>query len=118
MIGPIKHAFDYSLPPNAEILVINFKDDAFYRFFGSTPIAEHIPMNPEDLVNDDCFSILRFELNKMNDIHGRVDHILKFSELYLKNRNEIAVQLANFKEQSLNAIKSVACQNSLYRREI
>jgi AraC-like DNA-binding protein len=118
MFGPIKHAFDYSLPPNAEILIINFKDDAFYRFFGNTPIAEHLPMNPEDLVNDDCFSILWFELNKMNDTQSRVNHILKFSEPYLASRNEIAVQLANFKERSLNSIKSVACQNSQTERNI
>lgn len=118
MIGPIRHAFDYSLPPNAEILVVNFKDDAFYRFFGNTPIAEHIPMNPEDLVNDDCFSVLWYELNKMSDSNERVDHILKFCKLYLGNRNEIALQLANFKEQSLNSIKSVARQNSQTERNI
>ncbi len=118
MIGPIKHAFDYALPPNSEILTINFKDDAFYRFFGNAAITEHVPMNPEDLVNDDCFSILWFELSKLNDTHARAEHILKFSESYLVNRNKIAEQLANFKEQSLNSIKSVACQNNQTERNI
>ncbi|MDI1255597.1 MAG: hypothetical protein PSV16_05810 [Flavobacterium sp.] len=118
MIGPVKQAFDYSLPPNAEILTVNFKDDAFYRFFGTTAIAEHVPMNPEDLVNEDCFNILWHELNKMTDTNTRVNHILKFSEPYLANRNKIAEQLANFKEQSLNPIKSVASQNSQTERNI
>lgn len=118
MIGPVKQAFDYSLPPNSEILTVNFKDDAFYRFFGNAAIAEHVPVNPEDSVNEDCFSILWYELSKMNDTNGKVNHILKFSEPYLVNRNKIAEQLANFKEQSLNPIKSVASKNNQTERNI
>ena len=116
MIGPIKQAFDYSLPPNTEILTVNFKDDAFYRFFGNAVIAEHLPMNPEDLVNENCFSLLWYELSKMSDTNDRVRHILKFSEPYLVSRNKIAQQLANFKQQSLNPIKFVASQNSQTER--
>jgi len=118
MIGPIKQAFDYVLPPNTEMLTINFKDDAFYRFFGSTAISEHLPMNPDELVNDDCFGILWYELSKMNDTNERVNHILEFSEPYLVNRNKIAEQLSNFKEQSLNPIKWVASQNSQTERNM
>jgi AraC-like DNA-binding protein len=118
MIGPIKQAFEYSLPPNTEILTVNFKDDAFYRFFGNAAIAENVPMNPEDLVNEDCFSILWHELSKINDVNDKVNHILKFSESYLVNRNEISKQLANFKEQSLNPIKYVASQNSQTERNM
>ena len=116
MLGPIKQAFDYALPANAEILTVNFKDDAFYRFFGSACIAEHVPINPDELLNEDCFSILWHELRKMNDTDARVHHILKFSEPYLVGRNKIAEQLANFKEQSLNPIKSVASQNNQSER--
>lgn len=118
ILGPIKHAFDYALPPNTEILTINLKDDAFYRFFGNTDISENLPVNPEDLVNEDCFGILWYELSKMNDTNARVDHILKFSEPYLVNRNKIVAQLANFNEQSLDPIKSVASQNSQTERNI
>lgn len=116
MIGPVKQAFDYTLPANAEILTINFKDDAFYRFFGDVYIAEHFPMNPDDLLNEDCFSILWYELNKIKDANARVNHILKFSEPYLVSRNKIAHQLANFKGQNLNLIKSIASQNNQTER--
>ncbi|MFC3161584.1 hypothetical protein ACFOEQ_26945 [Chryseobacterium arachidis] len=51
ILGPIKKAFDYSLPPKSEILVANFKDDSFYRFFGAASIAEHLPINPDVLLN-------------------------------------------------------------------
>ena len=118
MLGPIKQAFDYSLPPNAEILTVNFKDDAFYRFFGSVCIAEHVPMDPDTLVNEDCFSLLWYELNQMKDINDRVNHLLKFSEPYLEDRNKIAEQLANFREPSLNPIKFVAGENSQTERNM
>lgn len=32
VLGPIKQAFEYTLPAGAKILVANFKGDAFYRF--------------------------------------------------------------------------------------
>ncbi len=118
MIGPVKQAFDYSLPVNAEILTVNFKDDAFYRFFGYSAKAELVPMNPEDMVKGDCFSILWCELNKMTDTNARVKHILKFSEPYLVNRNKITEQLANIKEQSLNPIKYVASLNTQTERNM
>ncbi|TDO82865.1 helix-turn-helix protein [Flavobacterium chryseum] len=118
MLGPIKQAFEYSLPPNAEILTVNFKDDAFYRFFGNVCMAEHVPMNPDDLLNEDCFPLLWHELSKINDVDLRVKHILNFCEPYLKHRNKIAEQLANFKEPTLNSIKSVASQNSQTERNM
>jgi hypothetical protein len=62
VVGPIKKALDYSLPPNAEILVINFKDDAFFCFFGNASIAEHVPIHPDELFNENCFTSLWLEL--------------------------------------------------------
>ncbi|MFZ0596016.1 MAG: helix-turn-helix domain-containing protein, partial [Flavobacterium sp.] len=116
ILGPIKQAFDYSLPPQAEILTLNFKNDAFYRFFGNISMAEHLPINPDELLNNNCFAVLWHELNKISDINARVNHILKFCEPYLQHRNKIAEQLANFKAQSLDSIKSVAIQNSQTQR--
>lgn len=34
VLGPVKQPVNYTLPAGAEILVANFKDDAFYRFLG------------------------------------------------------------------------------------
>jgi len=118
MLGPIKQGFLYSLPPNAEVLSVNFKDDAFYRFFGNVCTAEHVPMNPDELLEEDCFAVLWHELNQMTDNNLRANHILKFCEPYLQHRNKIAGQLANFKEQTLNPIKSVASENSQTERNM
>lgn len=118
VLGPIKHSFDYSLPPKSEILVANFKDDAFYRFFGNAPVAEHLPIDPDHLLDENCFSDLWTELIKIDDINHRVDNILEFCKPYLTQRNVIAEKLANFENENLNQIKSVASQQNQTERNI
>ncbi|OAQ38543.1 DNA-binding protein [Pedobacter psychrophilus] len=116
MLGPIKHIIEYSLPPNAEMLLVNFKDDAFFRFFGNATIAEQVPMVPDELLKEDSFMILWNELNKINDIQERVNQILKFSTPYFENQSKIAEQIVNFSNQALNPIKSIASQNNQTER--
>jgi AraC-like DNA-binding protein len=116
MLGPIKHLIDYSLPPGAEILLVNFKDDAFFRFFGNATMAEQQPLIPDESFDEDSFGILWQELNTILDIHDRVNHILKFSEPYFESQSKIAEQIAGFKDPSLNTIKSIAGQNNQTER--
>lgn len=116
MLGPIKHIIEYSLPPKAEILLVNFKDDAFFRFFGNATIAERIPMVPDELAIEDSFMSLWHELNNMNDNNARVSSILKFSDPYFETQSKIAEQIINFSNQALNPIKSIASQNNQTER--
>ncbi len=116
MLGPIKNTIEYSLPPNAEMLLVNFKDDAFFRFFGNATIVEHIPMVPDELESEDAFMNLWQEINHMADIEARVHHILKFSEPYFENQSKFAEPIINFKDQTLNPIKSIASQNNQTER--
>lgn len=118
ILGPVRQAFNYSLPPHAEIITVNFKEDAFFRFFGNAAIAEHQPVHPDGLLSKDCFTVLWYELNEISNTKDRVNHILAFCKPYLQHRNKIAGQLANFKEPSLNPIKSVARQNCQSERNI
>lgn len=118
VLGPIKQAFDYSLPPGSEILIANFKDDSFYNFFGNAEVAEHLPINPDHLLDENCFTALWAQLNKIGDINDRVEYILEFCKPYLKKRNVIAEQLANFKDENLSPIKSVASLQNQTERNI
>src|SRR3954471_18050799 len=45
VLGPIKQALNYTLPSGAEMLVANFKGDAFYRFFGQVILSDYLPVN-------------------------------------------------------------------------
>lgn len=118
VLGTIKRAFDYSLPPQSKILVANFKDDAFYRFFGNALLAENLPINPDELLNENCFTALWYELGKISNVNQQVNYILGFCKPYLRQRNTIAEQLTNFKEQSLNPIKAIASDNNQSERNI
>jgi AraC-like DNA-binding protein len=118
VLGPIKQAFDYSLSPKSEILVANFKDDAFYRFFGNATIAANLPINPDELLAENCFTALWTKLNQISDTTNRVNCILEFCKPYLQQRNAIAEQLINFEDETLNPIKSVASQQHQSERNI
>lgn len=118
LLGPIKQAFEYSLPENSEILVANFKDDAFYRFFGRTSVAENLPLHPDELLDENCFTALWTELNPMSDATERVNYILEFCKPYLRQRNTITEQLTNFNAKALNPVKSIASENNQTERNI
>ena len=107
VLGPIKKAFQYALPSQSEMLVINFKNDAFYRFFGVTP-AIHLPLNPDKLLDSTCFADLWAELVQFSDPNQQLKHLLDFCKPYLKQRHMVAQQLANFNHQNYNPIKFVA----------
>jgi AraC-like DNA-binding protein len=118
VLGPIKKAFDYTLEPNSEILVANFKEDAFYRFFGNALLTHSLPIHPDTLLPENCFSNLWEELNKLSDIQQRVDHILEFCKPYLKEQSTITTLLAEFKEETLNPIKAIASQINQTERNV
>jgi AraC-like DNA-binding protein len=116
--GPIKQAFDYTLPPEAEILVANFKDDAFFRFFGNAAITQNIAVNPDDLLNENCFTLLWSELRKITDNEDRINHLLDFCKPYIRNRNQIADQIAGFDNSNLSPVKEISEKNQLSERAV
>jgi AraC-like DNA-binding protein len=118
VLGPIKHAFDYTLPPKSEILVANFKDDAFYRFFGHVSTSQHLSQDPDDLLNANCFTMLWTELQKIANPSYRVVYILGFCKSYLRQQNAIAKQLINFEDISISSIKSIADIQNQSQRNI
>lgn len=118
VLGPIKSAFDYTLPPGAQILVANFKGDAFYRFFGRAFLSGHLPVNPDEVMEENCFTYLWHQLNSLTHIQDKVDRILDFCRPYLRLQDSTAALLANFKDDTLNPIKSVADETGQTERNI
>lgn len=118
VLGPVRRAFDYLLPPQSEILVISFKDDAFFRFFGHAAITQDIAVHPDELLTGNCFTRLWSELSRIPDNSGRVQHLLDFCKPYLQSRNSIAGQIADFNREGHSAIKSISEENNLSERAI
>jgi AraC-like DNA-binding protein len=117
-LGPIKQAFEYKLDVGSEIFVINFKDDAFYRFFGNALLNDHILFNPEDGVNHSCFSGLWDKLRQIDNQNERASFIIEFCRPYLAIKNIKSELLVNFKDSAFNPIKSVAIETQQSERSI
>ncbi|GAA4792683.1 hypothetical protein GCM10023231_21060 [Olivibacter ginsenosidimutans] len=118
VLGPIKQAFDYSLLPDSEILVANFKDDAFYRFFGDAAAGVNLPIHPDELLHENCFTALWTVLHGIQDTHEKVDFILEYCKPYLNPQGTIATQLTHISNGNLNPIKVVASKRQQTERHI
>lgn len=119
LLGPVKQALTYAMPPGAELLVVNFKDDAFYRFFGQAMLFGNQPVEPDNLVGEDCFTNLWQSLKHINK-NERVNHILQFCRPYLKERNDLLHQITatSAKPSPLNPVKIVARNSGRSERSV
>jgi len=118
VLGPIKQELHYTLPVDAEILVANFKDDAFYRFFGNAFLFDHLPIHPDELLEENCFTNLWFALQKINNSEERVNFILEFCKPYLRNRNATTELLSNVTNDGISPIKEIAVKTGQSERNI
>ncbi|MDX6183093.1 AraC family transcriptional regulator [Flavobacterium sp. Fl-77] len=118
VLGPIKQAFDYTLPPDSQILVVNFKEDAFYRFFGNALLTHSLPIHPDALIPENCFTILWGELKKISETKDRVYFLLDFCKPYLRDQNRLTQLLTNFKDDALDPIKAIAASTQQSERNI
>ncbi len=119
ILGPVKQTITYTLPVGAEMLVANFKDDAFYRFFGQVILSDHLNTNPDDLLNENCFLNL-WSLIKNIDAVNRIALILDFCRPYLKERETKFDTLEKLKNDYtvFNPIKVIAQQINRSERSV
>ncbi|MGP1990904.1 helix-turn-helix domain-containing protein [Zobellia laminariae] len=119
VLGPIKKAFDYTLPAGSDMLVANFKDDAFYRFFGKVILSDYLPTNPDSLLTENCFTNL-WQLIKNVTPKERVNLILDFCKPYLKESETAFQKLADYTDDYtvFNPIKIIAQETEQSERTI
>ncbi|MCC9018796.1 MULTISPECIES: AraC family transcriptional regulator [Flavobacterium] len=118
VLGPIKQAFEYTLNPDSEILVANFKEDAFYRFFGHALLTHSLPVDPDTLIAENCFALLWEELKELSNPNERVDHILEFCKPYLREQHVMTSLLTDFREKNIDPIKAVASETNQSQRNV
>ncbi|MDM1296317.1 AraC family transcriptional regulator [Sphingobacterium sp. N143] len=118
VLGPIKSAFQYTLPPGSQILVANFKADAFYRFFGSAYLSDKEPINPDAAMDENCFTHLWSQLNTIPSVSAKVNCILDFCKPYLQAQHTISALLTTFESDSESIIKSIAQTTGQSERNI
>ncbi len=117
-IGPIKQSFSYVMPAGAKLLVVNFKSDAFFRFFRQAKITGQLAINPDELVEAPCFSLLWQTLSRLTNVNQQIHLLLAFCYPYLKERNLLAKQLSEFNNEQLDPIKTLAQMHGRTERHL
>ncbi len=117
VFGPVRQAFDYTLPAGCSIMVANFKDDAFFRFFGKVSI-EHSVRHPDELLEENCFTTLWYQLSGLGSPQEQVNHILEFCRPYLQHQDNTSKLLSSFENKLLNPVKVIAEQTHQTERNI
>lgn len=121
VIGPLKQILEYEMPPGSEMLVVNFKYDTFYRFFGTTLTAyNNYLQNPDELIKDHCFAALWFEIKQLATNEQRIARILDFGDSYLRDRDAASVDIIRngIDETILNPVKKIASNNGQSERNV
>lgn len=112
ILGPIKKAFSYTLYPGAELLTLNFKQDAFFRFFGQTPAASETPVNPDLLIGQGCFGEWWQTLSQMKILQERVDYLLAVCRPYIRSQDKRIAEAVQLKQKisdvTVDPIKNIA----------
>ncbi|WP_435314981.1 DUF6597 domain-containing transcriptional factor [Cellulophaga fucicola] len=119
VLGPIKKALEYTLSAKSEMLVVSFKDDAFYRFFGKEPFSNNLQLNLDASLNLNCFVNL-WHLIKAENINKKISLILDFCKPYLKNRETAFNSFLDYKNDYsiFNPIKTIALDTQQSERTI
>ncbi len=121
ILGPIKKTIDYSLSPGAEMLVANFKWDAFYRFFGqSLKSFNEFILQPDDLVKEQCFANVWVRLKEAPSLTEKVTLLLDFSLPYLRERESNVAQILaqNDANGTIKTVKKIAAESGYSARNI
>jgi len=119
VLGPVKRPVEYTLPPAADMLVVNFRDDAFYRFFGPALASGMVAAHPDQLLQQNCFHQLWFSL-KNEPAEKRAGILLEFCKPYLQCRDALFEGISNESADylSVSPIKAVAQKTGQSERNI
>nr|WP_315026864.1 AraC family transcriptional regulator [uncultured Chryseobacterium sp.] len=118
VFGPVRQAFEYTLPSKTSILVANFKEDAFFRFFGRGAVEAQLALHPDGLLKENCFADLWKQLHQLTSPAEQTDCILNFCKPYLSDQDQTSKLLSSFENDYLNPIKTIAEQTHQTERNI
>jgi AraC-like DNA-binding protein len=118
VLGPVKMPLDYTMHPGSDMLVINFKGDAFYRFFGQAAITGQFSVHPDKLLNRNCFEDLWDVMRSVSSPLERVNRFLETGKHYLKEGDKTIEQISAIDNLTMNPIKSVARDTEQSERSV
>lgn len=124
VLGPLHKPLTYELPAGADLIVVNFTLNGFYRLLG-------IPMHqlkgadwhdPDVLLNKSCFDDLWQQLAPMTTLGDRLQLINEYALIYLAPVDEATDSLLDsipyFRQTTVDPIKAVAQTHRISPRSI
>lgn len=124
VLGPLQHLLRYELPPGADLIVVNFTLNGFYRLLGK-PMREFRDtewLGVDELVDVAAFNGLWHELIRLPARTERLEHISAYLLTHLKPIGEPAQALIDsiplFSQTVVDPVKAMAVIRGVSARSV
>ncbi|MBD2753979.1 helix-turn-helix domain-containing protein [Spirosoma validum] len=124
VVGPLQKMLRYELPPNTDLIVVNFTLNGFYRLLG-VPMHQFKTTeweNPDVLLNSNCFDELWQQVAPMTTLANRLQRISEYALTHLAPIDVVTDSLLEsipyFKQTAVDPVKAIAQQNQVSTRSI
>lgn len=124
VIGPLQKMLTYTLPPGADIIVVNFTLNGFYRLLGVSmqQLKPDELCDPDVLLDKSCFQDLWNQLLGMQKHADRLQLLTDYALTFVKPSEAGALTLLDsvsyFKNSALDPVKLLAQTNQVSTRRI
>ena len=124
VIGPLQKLLRYELAPGADVMVVNFTLNGFYRLVG-LPMHQLRGMdvfNPDVLLGDEGFQTLWAQLASTNQLNDRLQRLNEYILTHLMPPDEgthsLMSSLPHFRQPAMDPVKTVARMHQLSPRGV
>lgn len=124
VLGPLQKMLTYELQPGADLIVVNFTLDGFYRLLGVSmqELKAGDWHDPDVLLNKDCFSELWQKAVQMPDLNDRIrlfnDYALRFVAPSDTVSASLRESIPYFRDAAVDPIKVLAETQQISPRSI
>lgn len=124
VLGPLQKRLTYALPAGADLIVINFTLDGFYRLLGISmqQLKAGDLHDPDVLLNNTCFRDLWDQLAQKPHLADRIHllnaYVLRFAAPVNTVSESLMDSLPYFRELAVDPIKALAQTQQLSPRSI
>ena len=124
VLGPLEKILHYELPPGADVIVVNFTLNGFYRLMGKSMHQRQVQKGdyPGALFNQAAFGDLWPELSSMTTLPERLEAISTYAVAHLSPTDEMTRSLMDsipyFGQMSVDPIKALADTHKVSTRSI
>ena len=124
VLGPLQKTLVYQLPPGADLIIVNFTLDGFYRLMG-TPMHQFKTVeahHPDDLLGKTCFTDLWSQLARMPKQEDRLYFLTEYALAFVAPSNTAVLPLFDsipyFQDSSVDPVKALAETHSVSIRSL